>query len=65
MSILFFNQSSSGYQFNLFLFRYLSQNGQQSILLHVLRGKVDLKLADALGASSKTEAMKRVEHVLM
>ncbi len=35
------------------------------MLLHILRGKVDLRLADASGASSKTEAMKRMEQARM
>lgn len=32
------------------------------ILIHILRGKIDLKLADALGAGSKMEGIKRVQH---
>lgn len=47
----------------LSLRRYLDDScGKPPIVLHVLRGKVDLKLADALGASSKSEALKRMEN---
>jgi hypothetical protein len=47
-----------------YLRRYLQTCGGQPVLLHVLTQKVDLKLADALGACSSAEAVKRIEKVI-
>ena len=44
-----------------YLCRYLQSCGGLPVLLHVLTQKVDLKLADALGACSTAEAAKRIE----
>lgn len=42
--------------------RYLrSEATSNALILHILNSKVDLKLADALGASSKMESMRRIE----
>ena len=47
-----------------YLNRYLLQGCTQTpILLQILTQKIDLKLADALGACSKSEAVKRIEKV--
>ena len=47
-----------------YLMRYLQQqqsHGQPPILLYILHAKVDVRLADALGASSsKFEAVQRI-----
>ncbi len=44
-----------------YLSRYLQSCGGLPVLVHVLTQRVDLRLADALGACSTTEARKRVE----
>ena len=42
--------------------RYLQQDKQPPILLQILHAKVDLRLADALNACSKVEAVERLRH---
>ena len=43
---------------------YSNQHGNTIILLQVLRTKVDLKLSDALGACSKSEAVQKIKNDL-
>jgi hypothetical protein len=45
-----------------YLMRYLQQDKQPPVLLQILHGKVDLRLADALNACSKVEAVERLRH---
>ena len=53
-----------------YLMKYLysqyhsNQNGNSIILLQILRTKVDIKLSDALGACSKSEAVQNVKNDL-
>ena len=42
--------------------RYLQQDKQPPVLLQILHAKVDLRLADALNACSKVEAVERLRH---
>jgi hypothetical protein len=42
--------------------RFLQQDRQPPILLQILHGKVDLRLADALNACSKVEAVERLRN---
>ena len=41
-----------------------TQNGNAIILLEILRTKMDLKIADALGACSKSESIQRIKNDL-
>ena len=46
-----------------YLMRYLQQQDkQQPIVLQILHSKVDIRLADALNACSKVEAVERLRH---
>lgn len=48
----------------LYLMEHLMLSGNPLILLDVLRSKVDLRLADALGSCSKAEAVQRIKNDL-